>query len=48
MSEQDVRAATEAAYRAAEEHQRQGTGREVPEGDRHPLVPDGKNGRYAA
>jgi hypothetical protein len=46
MSEAEVRAAMGAAYRAAEEHQAQGTGREVvPPGTLGPLTPGAENGR---
>lgn len=42
MSEQDVRDAMDAAMRAAEENQAQGTGREVvPPGTPGPLTPGG-------
>lgn len=43
-SEAEVRAAQEAAHQRAKEHQQQGQGRAVPEGDAHPLTP-GNNGR---
>lgn len=41
-------AAAREGYRAADEYQGQAQGQPVPQGDTHPLVPDGKNGRYPA
>ena len=46
MSEAEARTAMDAAYRAAEENQQQGTGREVvPRGTIGPLSPGAENGR---